>query len=128
MATHLLSTGARSARSSVIRDLLEHAKRPDVISLAGGIPAPELFPLEELARAAVAAIEELGSSAVQYGLTQGEYYFREWAAAWTGGDAEPDTIVVTTGSQQGLDLVGRVLIDPGDKVREGGASFTASRT
>jgi 2-aminoadipate transaminase len=116
MSHDLLSAGARTARSSVIRDLLEHAKRPDVISLAGGIPAPQLFPLDELKEATAAAIDRRGADAVQYGLTQGEEWFRAWAAEWTAPGTSPDDVVVTTGSQQALDLLGRVLVDPGDVV------------
>lgn len=118
----LLSRRAKRATSSVIRDLLQHANRPDVISLAGGIPAPELFPLEQLADSAATALAELGSDAVQYGLTEGVLELRELIAVEadlvTAGASttSPDQVLVTTGSQQAIDLLGRVLLDPGDVV------------
>ncbi len=116
LAARLLSTTARESESSAIRDLLEHARRPDVISLAGGIPAPELFPLARLQEAVGQAIEKHGPAAVQYGLTSGEAATREVAARLTGVGTDPDQVVITTGSQQALDLLARVLLDPGDTV------------
>ena len=118
----LLSQRARNATSSVIRDLLQHANRPDVISLAGGIPAPELFPIEPLAQSAATALDELGSDAVQYGLTEGVVELRELVAVEAdlaaGGatTTTPEQVLITTGSQQAIDLLGRVLLDPGDVV------------
>lgn len=115
----MLSATAREASSSVIRDLLRHADRDDVISLAGGIPAAELFPLERLAGSLVAAFESEGAAAAQYGLTEGVTALRELIAvraADHGAPAGIDQVLVTTGSQQALDLVGRVLVDPGDAV------------
>ncbi len=102
----------------MIRDLLQHANRPGVISLAGGIPAPELFPLERLANAATSAISELGAEAAQYGLTEGVTELRELLAAEASVEAPvtPSRVVVTTGSQQAIDLIGRVLIDEGDTI------------
>ena len=114
----LLSHQANTATSSVIRDLLRHANRPDVISLAGGIPAPALFPLERIGRASELALQEVGATAAQYGLTEGVEELRELFAADASVDrsAHPGQILVTTGSQQAIDLVGRVLIDPGDDI------------
>lgn len=114
----LLSARARAATSSVIRDLLRHARRPGVISLAGGIPAPALFPLERIARASERALAEVGAAAAQYGLTEGLEELRELVAADASVDApaSPDHILITTGSQQAIDLLGRVLLDPGDVV------------
>jgi 2-aminoadipate transaminase len=119
LVENLLSSGAKTSKSSVIRDLLRHASRPDVISLAGGIPAPELFPIERMVDAARGAFADLGAGAAQYGLTEGEEVMREVAAALAeddGAPALPDSILVTTGSQQAIDLLGRVLIDRGDVV------------
>ncbi len=115
----LLSGVSRETRSSVIRDLLRHADREDVISLAGGIPAAELFPLEKLAGSLVEAFASEGAGAAQYGLTEGVAALRELIAVRAsdhGAPAGVDEVLVTTGSQQALDLVGRVLIDPGDAV------------
>jgi len=112
----LLSATARGSESSAIRDLLQHARRPDVISLAGGIPAPELFPLARIREAVDTSLDRLGPVAVQYGLTAGEAETRELAARLTGAGTTPEEVVITTGSQQALDLLARVLLDPGDTV------------
>ncbi len=119
LVEHLLSSGARNSESSAIRDLLRHAARKGLISLGGGIPAPELFPIERIIEATTAAFDEFGARAAQYGLTEGEPELREVAARLAeedGAPSLPDQILVTTGSQQALDLLGRVLVDRGDVV------------
>lgn len=97
---------ARRRRSSAIRDILDVARRPEVISLAGGLPSADLLPVARI-REAIAAIDR---DALQYGPTQGEERLRNLLA----GDADPSRIVVTTGSQQGLSLLATTLLDPGD--------------
>lgn len=118
----LLAALSLTARSSVIRDLLEHAKRPGVISLAGGIPDPSLFPVAEIAQSAQRVLER-DSDVLQYGLTNGEHNARMAVAPLLGQPADPDRIVVTTGSQQGLDLLTKVLINPDDVVLVGDPSY-----
>jgi 2-aminoadipate transaminase len=118
----LLSRRAREATSSVIRDLLHLTNRPDVLSLAGGLPAPESFPVDRLRQAAdtvLAGSGRYGPDAIQYGPTEGIPALREWVAAQyraRGGDCEADDVLITTGSQQGLDLLARALVDAGDEV------------
>ena len=114
----LLSQRARSARSSVIRDLLRLVERPGVRSMAGGLPAPESFPVE---RMRVAVDRVLGrsvgiASPLQYGPTEGVGVLREWVAAQADPAATADQVVITTGSQQGLDLLAHALCDPGDVI------------
>jgi len=117
-----LSSRASRAQSSAIRDLLNQAKRPGMISLAGGLPDASLFPLAELSEIARRAVAEDGRNVLQYGLTQGDEAAREVLARRFGsaesGSASPDVaeVLLTTGSQQALDLLGRVLLDPGDVV------------
>lgn len=107
----MLSSRARSSTSSVIRDLLRLVDRPDMLSLAGGLPAAEFLPVERIA----SAMERVaGRRALQYGPTEGMVELREVVA--TRLDAPVEEIVITTGSQQGLDLVARALLDPGDIV------------
>lgn len=118
----MLAARARTARSSTIRDILVHANAPGVLSLAGGIPAPASFPMDRLRAAAIAALEA-GPDAVQYGLTDGHPACRTVLADWTGAEVGPDDLVITTGSQQGLDLIGRVLVDPGDAVVVGDPDY-----
>ena len=114
------SQRARKSQPSMIREILKVTQRPEVISLAGGLPAAELFPLGELAVAQQRVIEERGSAAFQYSVTEGVPELREWVAqrlrARYGAAVEAADVVVTSGSQQGLDLFGRALLDPGDVV------------
>lgn len=116
------SRRAAAMRSSEIRDLLRLADRPDVISLAGGLPDPDGFPVEEMAAVAADLLATTASAApaLQYSSTEGLEPLRAWIAARhaaaTGRPTGPDDVLVTTGSQQGLDLLGRVLGDPGDVV------------
>jgi 2-aminoadipate transaminase len=109
-----LSTRSRRVRSSAIRDLLEVARRPDTISLAGGLPDPELLPTDEVL-AALATVATR-TDALQYGPTQGEPSLRRWIAQHELGGVDPDSVVVTQGAQQALSLVVDALVDPGDEV------------
>lgn len=115
----LLARSGRGIRSSAIRDLLAVTARPDVISFAGGLPAPELFPVAGLRAAFDAVLREDGSGALQYGPTQGHRPLRDYLAgrlSRQGIACSADEVLITTGSQQALDLVGRVLVAPGTAV------------
>jgi len=115
-----LAKRAAFLKASDIREILKLARRPDVISFAGGLPAPELFPAKRLAELAVEVLEREAPRALQYSATEGDALLRELLAArlnrvW-GCHASAADILVTTGSQQGLDFVGRLLLDEGDVV------------
>ena len=108
-----------SMKSSVIRELLKFATDPDIISFAGGLPAPDLFPLQEFREAADRVLRDQGQHALQYSTTEGEPPLREMIARHTaryGIAVTVDNVLVTTGSQQALDLIGRVFLNPGDHV------------
>ncbi|QYG95145.1 PLP-dependent aminotransferase family protein [Iamia sp. SCSIO 61187] len=109
-----LSQRAQGVRSSAIRDLLKLTEQPGILSLAGGLPAPESFPTGALAEAAASALAD--PATVQYTTTEGLPALREWIAARCDADVGPDDVLVTTGSQQALDLIVRSLCDPGDTV------------
>ncbi len=115
-----LSRSSLTAKRSEIRELLKVIARPEVISLAGGLPAPETFPVEGLADLLPSIVKREGAAAFQYGATEGDMGLREELAkliALDGLDGiGPERIVITTASQQGLDLCGRVFITPGDTV------------
>jgi DNA-binding transcriptional MocR family regulator len=114
-----LSRRMRALRRSDVRDLLRHAGLPDMISLAGGLPAAELFDVEGLRAATLAALDDTPAAALQYGMTEGQPALREAIATLLGERgivAGADDLVITAGSQQGLDLVARVLLDDGDAV------------
>jgi 2-aminoadipate transaminase len=107
-------------RPSTIREILKTTGSPDVISFAGGLPAPELFPVEAVSRAAQEVLAEDGAGALQYGLTEGYAPLRRWVsehlAATVGLQVPAEQVLIVSGSQQGLDLAAKVLLDPGDTV------------
>jgi 2-aminoadipate transaminase len=107
-------------RVSTIREILKVTQRPDVISFAGGLPAPELFPIAEIASCTRAVLDERGEAALQYSVTEGVPEMRAWVSqrlsARSGRAFEPGDVICTNGSQQGLDLLGKILLDPGDHV------------
>ena len=118
--TPLLSNNALSMRRSQIRDLLSVATRPEIISFAGGVPYPEPFPLEQLKGIMQDVMDQEGYAALQYGSTEGVKALREEIAKLykreEGLDVPVKNIMITTASQQALDLVSRVFINPGDVV------------
>lgn len=110
---------AGRVKSSVIRETLKITKKPGIISFGGGLPASELFPSEELIEASTKVLKENSSNALQYATTEGYPKLRKAIAdvlADEGISASPDDILITGGSQQGLDLVGRIFIDEGETV------------
>lgn len=125
-----LSDSARGATRSEIRELLKVIARPEIISLAGGLPATETFPVEELADLAPGVLREHGAVSMQYGPTEGDLELKkEIIGLLIGleGDAfrtlTPDQVLITSGSQQALDLCGRVLIGTYDSVVVGLPSY-----
>jgi 2-aminoadipate transaminase len=125
MTTHL-SRGAKFAertsrlRASTIREMLKVTQQPDVISFGGGLPAPELFPTREIAECTAEVMDEYGAAALQYGVTEGIPEMRTWVADRLSQRLhklfDPSEILIVNGSQQGLDLIGKVFLDPGDHV------------
>jgi DNA-binding transcriptional MocR family regulator len=125
-----LSSRLADVRSSPVRDILELTQRPEVISFAGGLPAPELFPAEMVAQAfATALAPTVVARALQYSSTEGDPRLRALLATRfeaRGLQAHADEILVTTGSQQALGLVASVLLDPGDAVLVENPSYLAA--
>lgn len=109
----------RGMSGSVIRELLKLTEQGDIISFAGGLPAPDVFPVEQVAEATARVLEEHGEQALQYGTTEGYKPLREMLARHTGRyglHLTPDNILITSGSQQALDLLGKVFINRGDRI------------
>ena len=105
--------------SSVIRELLKLTASPDVISFAGGLPAPDVFPIERFKEAADIVLTEMGEKALQYSTTEGYQPLREMIArnaSKYGICVSADNVLITAGSQQALDLLGRIFINRGDHV------------
>ena len=106
-------------KSSAIRELLKLTEEPDVISFAGGLPSPDVFPANDFRPACMHVLEEHGPEALQYGTTEGFTPLRQMIARHAkryGITAGPENILITCGSQQALDLIGKVFIDPGDQI------------
>lgn len=116
----LISERMRNTNPSFIREILKVTDKPDMISFAGGLPNPISFPKEELKESVNRIIEQYGDKVFQYSTTEGFRPLREWIAKryeqQYGLSVNADDIIITTGSQQGLDLMGKVLLNKGDKV------------
>jgi 2-aminoadipate transaminase len=118
-----------NVRPSTIREILKVTEQPHMISFAGGLPAPELFPVADVLTATERVLRRSGASALQYGATEGAAPLRDALAVEMKGRGircTPDEILVTTGSQQALDLVGRVFIDPGGCVLTESPTYLAA--
>jgi 2-aminoadipate transaminase len=116
----------KAMSSSIIREILKFTQMPDVISFAGGLPAPELFPLREFEEACAHVLRTSGQEALQYGLTEGYMPLKEELAEKMqkyGVPAEPHNILLTNGSQQALDLIGRVFIEAGETIVTGKPTY-----
>ncbi|WP_449241835.1 aminotransferase-like domain-containing protein [Desulfovibrio sp.] len=114
------ATRLDGVQPSFIREILKVTANPEIISFAGGLPNPALFPVEEMAEVAAAVLRDQGRTALQYSTTEGDPELRACIAerykAKKGLDVAADDILITTGSQQCLDLVGKVLIDRGSPI------------
>jgi len=113
------SQRAQKLQSSAIREILKITMRPEIISFAGGLPSPATFPVEQLKVAFDKILSEQGKVALQYGPTDGYGPLREWVAnslSTNGAKIMANQVMMTSGSQQGLDLLGKVLIDEDSKV------------
>src|ERR1019366_723873 len=116
---HRYAQRTKSAKSSIIRELLKLTQRPEVISFAGGLPAPEIFPVERFREACQEVLSTNPSIALQYGPTEGYRPLRELIVAHMaryGIIATVDNILITSGSQQALDLIAKLLINRGDRI------------
>jgi 2-aminoadipate transaminase len=124
-ASHLAER-TKFMKSSAIRELLKLTQQPDIISFAGGLPAPEMFPLREVEEACRYILRHEGKNALQYSATEGYPPLKEFLANSMhkyGVPATPENVLLTNGSQQALDLVGRIFIDPGQYVLTGRPTY-----
>ena len=116
---NILSEASKGMKKSAIRELLKLTKDPEIISFAGGLPAPETFPIEELVEITSEVLREDGKKALQYGSTEGDDKLREKIVELykrMGFNITIDNVMITTASQQGLDLLAKIFINRGDKV------------
>jgi 2-aminoadipate transaminase len=109
-----------TSHKSFIREILKVTEDPKIISFAGGLPNPKFFPVKEIANASLKVLEENGENVLQYSTTEGYLPLREYIAERyrkkKGLKVDPDEILITNGSQQGIDLIGKVFLDKGDQI------------
>jgi 2-aminoadipate transaminase len=125
----LLARRMSGVQASAIREILKVTERPDVLSFAGGLPAAEAFPAAAIAKAYADVLADDAAAALQYGPTEGYRPLRAWVAermTRRGLAASADQVLITAGAQQGIDLVGKALIDPGDTVVVESPSYLAA--
>ncbi len=107
---------AEKMNPSVIREILKVTEKPGIISFAGGLPSPKTFPVSAFSAACEKVLREDGHAALQYSASEGYAPLREMVAAMLPWDVDPALVLITTGSQQGLDLIAKVLVDEGSRV------------
>src|SRR5918993_2734755 len=112
----VLAARAEKMNPSVIREILKVTERPGIISFAGGLPSPKTFPVAEFAEACAKVLRDDGRAALQYAASEGYAPLREAVAAQLPWNVDPAQVLITTGSQQGLDLVAEGLIDSGSRI------------
>ena len=115
-----LARRAEKMNPSVIREILKVTEKPGIISFAGGLPSPKTFPIAEFAKACEAVLrgkgEAYGQAALQYASSEGYAPLREMVAAGLPWKVDASQVLITTGSQQGLDLIAKVLIDADSRI------------
>jgi 2-aminoadipate transaminase len=111
-----LARRAERMNPSVIREILKVTERPGIISFAGGLPSPKTFPVDAFAAACAKVLRDDGAGALQYAASEGYGPLREAVAARLPWNVDPAQVLITTGSQQGLDLVAKILIDAGSRI------------
>ena len=123
----LLSLTSKGLVRSEIRELLKLTRKPGIISFAGGLPFSGLFPIEEVKDVVLSVLDNEGEIALQYGPTEGDSRLIEFLAGWMketeGVEVGTDNILIVSGSQQALDLIGKIFIDPGDPIIIGLPSY-----
>ena len=114
-----LSDSGKSMKRSAIREILKHLQKPGMISFAGGLPAPETFPVEDLKTIVCEILMKDGAESLQYGTTEGDKLLRKMLVERhksQGLSIEMENLIITSASQQALDLIAKVFLDPGDHV------------
>lgn len=123
---HFLSHSGKSMKRSAIREILKHLGKPGMISFAGGLPAPETFPVDDLREIVLEVLGNDGHDALQYGTTEGDQHLRKVLVERHGRQGlniGMENLTITTGSQQAIDLIAKIFLDPGDFVLCGLPSY-----
>ncbi len=123
---HYLSNAGKRMKRSAIREILKHLQKPGMISFAGGLPAPESFPVDDLKDVVLEIIENNGPDGLQYGTTEGDPLLRKLLVERhnrQGLKLTTENLIIVTGSQQAIDLIAKVFLDPEDYVLCGLPSY-----
>jgi 2-aminoadipate transaminase len=121
-----LSHSGKSLKRSVIREMLKNLEKPGMISFAGGLPSPETFPVDDLKQIALEILENNGPESLQYGTTEGDPFLRRMLVERhnrQGLNIGIENLIITTGSQQAIDLIAKIFLNPGDYVLCGLPSY-----
>lgn len=116
MTTWTLAQRADKMNPSVIREILKVTEKPGIISFAGGLPSPKTFPVSEFAAACAAVLQNDGQASLQYSASEGYGPLRQAVADMLPWEVDPAQVLITTGSQQGLDLLAKILLDKGSRI------------
>lgn len=116
MTNWTLAARAAKMNSSAIREILKLTDRPGIISMAGGLPAPASFPISAFTQSCNTVMERDGAAALQYSTTEGFPALRQAIADFLPWDVSPEQVLITTGSQQALDLIGKIFMDKGSRI------------
>ena len=122
----LFSINANNMKASTIRELLKLTQKPDIISFAGGLPAPDVFPVEDLRTAANIVFDTQAKQALQYGTTEGDNGLREEIIKFEGNQGvsiQKENLLIVSASQQALDIVAKIFLNPGDYVIAGRPTY-----
>ncbi len=111
-----LAARAERMNPSIIREILKVTEKPGIISFAGGLPSPKTFPIDAFAAACATVLKNDGEAALQYAASEGFPALREWVANSLPWEVDPAQVLITTGSQQALDLIAKILIDKDSRV------------
>ncbi|HWP67676.1 MAG TPA: aminotransferase class I/II-fold pyridoxal phosphate-dependent enzyme, partial [Rectinemataceae bacterium] len=123
------SNNANTMKKSVIRELLKLTQQPDIISFAGGLPAPETFPVDDLRIAADKVFQKYAAKALQYGTTEGDGSLKTELIAYEarhGSNVAPENLLITSASQQALDMIPKIFLNPGDSAIAGRPTYVGA--
>ena len=123
------SANSKNMKRSVIRELLKITQKPEIISFAGGLPASNTFPVQDLKEASDKVFDKYSASALQYGATEGDESLKEELVKFEGREGlevTTDNILIVSASQQALDMVGKIFIDPGDIIIAGKPTYVGA--
>ena len=129
MKTYSFADRMNGLNENVIREIFKLTQMPDIISLAGGLPSADSFPVEELKYITAKVLEKQGSSILQYGTTEGYNPLREFITSWVKRyeiKTQMDNVLIVSGSSQGIDLVSKSFINPGDFVAVENPTFLSA--